>query len=526
MVLLKLWKCERCGYVHQGADPPETCPICGAEQTLFSSFTPPSTEGPSTPATAWRCPICGYEHSGGVPPGQCPVCGAEGNLFEPLAGRKADFRIVEGPSNILILGAGVAGLTAAEQVRLLSPEATITLVSEERAPSYFRLNLTRFLAGEVGAEELVMKDLPWLEEHRIQWIEGKAEVIDRAARSVRLAGGKSLTYDRLILAIGAHPFVPPLPGTDLQGVSCLRTRENALALLARAEPGRHVICVGGGLLGLETAGALRTRGLQVTVLEGGPHLLPRQLAAPAAQRLQAFLDGLGIRVKLNARVKALLGKGVVREVALEGGDRLPADLVVLATGVRPNTAIARKAGLEVGTGLKVDDRMFTSDPSILACGDVIEHMGVTYGIWPAAHAQGLTAGTNAAGGTARFEGIPPSNRIKVLGVDLFSIGRFEPRDGADRVFEQEQEGRYIRIVVRDGRTHRINSNAADILELLDYFAAQHRDADLPFPLPAGGVGYLGYECAAGFDRIRLTRKPDPLAVPEAGPCRGGPSCRP
>ena len=198
------------------------------------------------------------------------------------------------------------------------------------------------------------------------------------------------------------------------------------------------------------AGALSRRGLAVTVLEGFGWLLPRQLAEPAGRRLKEHLEEVGIQVRSAVRVESIEGDERVRGLRLVGGEDLPTDLVVVATGVRPNSYLARACEMDVDKGVLVDDRMVTSDPAIYAAGDVAEHRGRVYGIWPASHAQGTVAGINAAGGSAEFTGLAPSNRLKVLDVDLYSIGEVAAGDASYGVVEEEVGGSYRRFVMRDG----------------------------------------------------------------------------
>jgi len=408
-------------------------------------------------ADAWKCEVCGYVHRGPEAPEHCPVCGVGREMFSPFvvaealpAGEPALATSSE-PRRLVVLGAGVAGLTAAEEARRRAPKADITLVSKEDGLPYFRLNLTRLLADEIAAQDLQMQPAAWFAEQRVELIHDTAAGIDRQKRQVQLESGRTLEYDRLVIATGAHPFVPPMVGATRTGVSALRTRADVQALLERGKPGGRAVCLGGGVLGLEAAGALQRRGMAVTVLEGFDWLLPRQLAEPAGRMLQREVERLGITVRCGARTEELLGDEEVRGVRLAGGEEIPANLVVLATGVRPNSYLGRLCGLEVGRGIVVDDHMATSDPLVLAAGDVAEHRGVVYGLWPHAFAQGLVAGANAAGALLEFHGLPPSNRLKVLGVELFSIGRFLPLDASYLVLEQQREQTYLRLVAHDGR---------------------------------------------------------------------------
>lgn len=446
----RAWKCEICGYVHQGDEPVDSCPVCGAD---VSNFTPmelmaadvrPAMSGP------WRCTVCDYLWTGPQPPDNCPVCGATANLFEPYAVPETA-RGIHAIGRLVILGAGVAGVTAAEAARALDPEVAITLITREPGFPYYRLNLTRLLADEIGEDALPLKPSAWFAEQRIDLVRGEVVAIDRDRRQVRLQDGTSCEYDRLLLANGAHPFVPPVHGATRDGVMTLRTLGDVRRIISQLRPGSRCVCIGGGLLGLETAAALRRHGAEVTVLEAFAWLLPRQLPRTGGVLLQSLVEEQGIQVICAAQVKELCGDEQVRSVLLDDGRELPCDLVLLAVGVRPNSYLARAAGLRVGSGVIIDDRMQTSDPAIYAAGDVAEHQQVVYGIWPAAYAQGAVAGTNAAGGGATFAGLPPATRLKVMGIDLFSTGRLAAEDGSYRLVEIEERGSYRAILCRDNR---------------------------------------------------------------------------
>lgn len=408
----------------------------------------------SAPRPAWVCPICGYIHYGEQPPEECPICGTLGDQFEAYRETASPYGDLEAApaepapqgaqaQTVVIAGAGIAGVSAAEALRKAAPQAEILLVSEESELPYYRLNLTRYLAGEVGADQLTLHPESWYREQRIQLQLGcKLSGLDAAKKELTFQDGSCLNYDQLILATGAHPFVPPLPGTERRNVTTLRTRRDADFLLAESQTNGECICIGGGLLGLETAGGLARRGVQVTVLENMAWLLPRQLNAAAASRLQAHLLSLGISVRTAARTRQLVGDRTVRGVELEGGECLPAGLVVISAGVRSNLALAQQAGLGVRQGIQVDDALRTSHPEIFAAGDAAEHGGTVYGTWAPAQIQGAAAGLSAAGQPAVFRPLPRSNTLKVLSIDLFSIGQFEPTGPAERVVEGGQDGSY------------------------------------------------------------------------------------
>lgn len=378
------------------------------------------------------------------------MCGAGRNLFEAVQ-RDEGHLASEQRGPVVVVGAGVAGVTAADRARRAAPGIDVTLISKEPGLPYYRLNLTRLLAGEVDEAGLPLQSEQWFVDSRIELIHSEVTGIDTKARTLGLRDGRLLPYHRLVLTTGAHAFVPPIPGAQRGGVSVLRTLADARLILAQVREGTRCVCIGGGLLGLEAAGALRNRGAVVTVLENFRWLLPRQLPEPAGRLLERHLAELGIEVRLQAGVKEIVGDEEARGVLLADDSEVAADLVILSTGVRSNSYLARQAHLKVDHGVLVDDGMFTSDPSVLAAGDVAEYRGEVQGIWPTAYAQGVVAGINAAGGATEYSALPRSNRLKVMDVELFSIGVVTTADGSYQEYESAENGSYLRLVSRDGK---------------------------------------------------------------------------
>ena len=353
---------------------------------------------------------------------------------------------------VVVVGAGFAGISAAESLRSASPAADITVISKEPELPYYRLNLTRFLAGEITEEDLPIYPESWYHEHTIRLLTGaEVSAIRLEEQVVELCGGEKESFEKLILTVGAHPFLPSVPGANREGVTSLRSVEHARRILAFPLDGARGVCIGGGLLGLETAGAIARRGATVTVLEGHGWLLPRQLTQRAGEMLEQYVRTAGITLRKRARTAEILGDERVHGILLEDGTVLKADLVVVATGIRPNSYLPRLAGLEVNQGVIVDNHLVTSHPNVLAAGDVAEHRGTVYGIWGPSRYQGSIAGMNAIGVTTEFGGIPRSNTLKVLGFDLFSIGSIEPEDASYEVIDQEKDEKYFRFVFRDSR---------------------------------------------------------------------------
>ena len=424
--------------------------MCGAPDMDFHPFMEPAA--PSRADTSqWRCLNCNFVHDGGRPPEECPVCQVRAEQFEPLSAVSVPGAGTGGPFKAVVVGAGIAGMSAAEAIRSASPQAEITLVAGEAPLPYYRLNLTRYLAGEIKQEALPIHPMEWFADNRIQLLAGAhTEALELGSRRVSVAGHGGVAFDRLVLAMGAHPFTPPIQGAEADGVITLRTAQDADRILAGALRGDPVCIIGGGVLGLETAGALARRGADVTLLEGHEWLMPRQLDRTAGDMLERHVAGMGIRLQKSAKSREITGSHRAEQVVLADGRAIPARLVILAAGVRPNTHLARRAGLDVNQGIVVNNHLMTSADGVFAAGDVAEHNGVLYGTWAASQYQGSIAGMNAAGLSTVYGGQPRSNTLKVLGLDLMSIGKFEPTDGSFVVVDQKTDDRYLHFVFQDG----------------------------------------------------------------------------
>lgn len=355
-------------------------------------------------------------------------------------------------TQFLVVGAGIAGVSAAEAIHKTQPDASITMVSDEHNLPYFRMNLTRYLAGELERDQLDLHNREWYHENHVEIIlDTHIDDIDAASKQIRLENGRLIEYDKLILANGASPFVPPIPGRELDGVMTLRSLEDADKILNITAKSANVVCIGGGLLGLEIAGGIAQKGTNVTVLEALDWLLPRQLGKEAAEMLRGQIEAMGIKVIVPARIKQISGEGKVSAVELDDGTIIPASLVLISAGIRPNLDLAKRIGLEVNRGIIVNEHMQTSDPDIYAAGDVCEYHGILYGLWVPARKQGEVAGRSAAGQLVDYPGDPPSAKLKVLGLDLFSIGQFSPAEAGDRLVTWQEGDRFISFLFRDAK---------------------------------------------------------------------------
>lgn len=445
------WICTVCGYVHVGDEPPELCPVCGADRSLFELKKEMADGVSPKGADSWRCLACFYLHQGDRPPQNCPVCGSAADHFEPVSLEEPVGEESASQDTIVIVGAGISGISAAEAARKRAPDAKIVVVSREKDLPYYRLSLTRYLAGELAANQLQMHSAEWYEQHRIELQLGcEVQAIEPSQKKLIINDREPLFFDKLILSLGAHSFIPPVDGSTLDHVQGLRTCRDARTILERSGPGTRCVVIGGGVLGLEAAAALAQRGTEVTIIEGFDWLLPRQLNRTAGELLAEHVGKLGVDLVCSAKVTQLAGNSRVEKVRLESGREFPVDLVIFAAGVRCNSALARQAQLEVHNGILVDNSLRTSHPDIFAVGDVAEHQGVIYGTWMPAQAQGAIAGLNAAGGDGRFLGVPRSNNLKILDVDLFSIGQFAAEDGSYSLHAILEEGNYYLFSFRNG----------------------------------------------------------------------------
>ncbi|MBN2264767.1 MAG: NAD(P)/FAD-dependent oxidoreductase [Candidatus Aminicenantes bacterium] len=355
---------------------------------------------------------------------------------------------------VVVVGNGLAGTLAAKTLRELDPDVEIEIIGEETYPYYPRPNLIEYLAGRLPYEKLFGFPEGWAEKQRIVLRLGeKAARIRPAERTVETASGAARPFDALLLASGARAAVPPIPGMDKKGVFVLRTLDDVQALIERLSDHKRVAVLGGGLLGLEIARAVREREAEVEVVELFDRLLPRQLDPAAAAVLKSQFEARGIAVRLKAVAKEVLGEAEVRGLRFEAGDDLEADTLIVAAGIKPEVGLASEAGLRVGKGVIVDDRMRSSAPGIFAAGDAAEHRGRVYGIIPAAFEQARAAAYNILSQDKPYGGTLASNTLKVAGLYLTSVGEIDADEPeCEAVVRSEPEaGLYKKIVLCDGR---------------------------------------------------------------------------
>jgi nitrite reductase (NADH) large subunit len=360
-------------------------------------------------------------------------------------------------STYLIIGGGVAGVTAARGLaqKVSPPKDEIHIFSREAYPYYPRPLLWKFIAGEIDQQDLYFQPLSWYEEQGIQFhLETPVASLDTDAHLLTLASGDLVTYDRLLMATGARPFVPPVDGAEKKGVFTLRSLDDALAIKEYAKGVSQVMVIGGGLLGLETARALREAGPDVHVVEIAEHLLPRQLDRQGAQVLRGLLEAQGLELTTGAVVEAILGGERAENVRTTDGRVIRGELVLFSAGIRCRARLAEEAGLEVNRGAVVDDQMRTSTEDVFAAGDVAEFEGDIHGIIPAAVDQANIAAANMVEpGSAIYGGTLRTTTLEVAGARVTSLGRYSPEDeSAFRVVRHtdENQGVYRKFVLDGG----------------------------------------------------------------------------
>jgi nitrite reductase (NADH) large subunit len=353
----------------------------------------------------------------------------------------------------LIVGNGVAGNSAAETIRRIDPAGKILMFSRERYHFYYTPALPEYLAGEKQLKDFTLHNAQWYEKNRIDlYLETEVTRIDSRGKIAKTQKGGEFSFHTLLLACGGKSFLPPIPGSSSPGVFTLRTFDDAGALLKTAREAKKAVVIGGGLLGLEAGNGLRKRGLQVSVVEFSPRLLPRQTDLPGAALLQRQMEEMGFRFFLGAKTQEIAAGEKGLRVLLEGGQELAAELVLISAGVRPEISLAQALGLPLDKGIKVDDRMYTGLDGIYAAGDPVEHRGRFYGIWPAAMEQGRIAGANMAGQEQLYSGTVPSNSLKVAGIDLVAAGEIDPEGKMEStVVRDEARKIYRKLVWQENR---------------------------------------------------------------------------
>ncbi len=371
---------------------------------------------------------------------------------------------------IVIIGSGIAGISAAQGARRQDPAAAVAVVGGESRSPYYRLRLTEVVSGRTPDEKLTLHPEDWYPDNSIRMLYGvSATAIRTGERTVELSDGTREPYDALVLATGSSSFLPPVSGADRPGVHTLWTMDDAHSLrdgvFSSCREGAPAVVVGGGLLGLEAAYQIVQAGCSTTVVELLPRLMARQLDARGAELLAARAESLGIRVLTGISASVLEGETVagvgapVQSILLSDGSRLEAGVVLFSAGVRARVDLARQAGIPVDRRIRTDDHLRTGVEGIYAAGDCAEVNGFWSGQWSVARDQGLAAGANAAGGDVAYVPAPPAFVLNTLGTSVVSVGVFDPPGEGEvgydpgvmsEIAEDAEKFVYRKLVKKDG----------------------------------------------------------------------------
>ena len=360
---------------------------------------------------------------------------------------------------LVVIGNGMAGMRTIEELLTAAPDKyDITVFGAEPYGNYNRIMLSAVLSGDKTIEDIVINNRQWYQDHHITLHTGEAKAVVRIERGHRLViaqDGTTASYDRLLIATGSKAVIPDVTGNDLDGVISFRDIVDVNKMLSYSQSHKKAVVLGGGLLGLEAANGLVLRGMDVTVIHNNEVLLNRQLDKPAGRLLQAELEQKGIKFKMAAKLKCLLGDANqhITAVHFEDGSELDCDLFIMAIGVRPNITLAKQAGLYCERGIVVNDTLQSYDPSIYAVGECIQHRGDTFGlVAPLFEQAKVCANHLSAHGVAEYITLPTATKLKVTGIHLFSIGDFQGNENTESlIFSDSALGIYKKLVLKNDK---------------------------------------------------------------------------
>lgn len=359
-------------------------------------------------------------------------------------------------TKIVIIGSSAAGVAAADAARKQDADASIQIFSMDKFLPYYRLRIGEVIMDTANQDVLTLHPASWYEDRKIELnLEHEVQSIDVEGKTIGLADGTTVSYDKLVLAQGSYSFVPPIQGADLPGVKTLWTMGEALDIESALGPDKSCVIIGGGLLGLETAYQTALKGVATTVIETAPRLLARQLDEKGSEVFSKQVAKMGVQTIVGANVTGIV-KGTDKPLVVElsDGRKAPADLIIISTGVRPNVKILEGTGIEIKRFVVVNDKMETNIPDVYAAGDVVEQDGMWFGQWAISMGQGKAAGTNAAGGEATYKLVPPPYTINTMETKIAAGGTvsIEGEDGYNAdVTTDEESLHYRKVCYQNGK---------------------------------------------------------------------------
>ncbi|MGL4687529.1 MAG: FAD-dependent oxidoreductase, partial [Fusobacteriaceae bacterium] len=369
----------------------------------------------------WKCTVCGEVYEGSLPPNTCLACGVGREYF--IGEEKESYNLSLSSEKIIIIGGGVAGLTAAESARKRSKTAKISIIETEKSLPYYRTMLSDYLYKSLIDKELYLKPLSWFSENDVNlYIGTGVEFINFEDKIVHMLDGEELIYDKLILANGANCNVPKVKNSNLNGIFTMRSKEDTEEIKEYAKKSKSVVIVGGGVLGLESACAMKELGLEVTIVEMMQRILPRQLDKNGSEMLENNMLEQGYNLYKNTIVMSYEGENTVTKVVLDKEREVKCDLVIISAGITPNKSLFENKGMNINRGVVVNSNMETSISGVYACGDIAEYNGKVMGLWDVAIEQGKVAGANVVGDLIVYKEKVQPLIFEGMGTSLVSLG--------------------------------------------------------------------------------------------------------
>ncbi|MEF3353158.1 FAD-dependent oxidoreductase [Paenibacillus sp. GYB006] len=378
---------------------------------------------------------------------------------------------------LVVIGNGMSGMKCIEEILKINKDRfEISVLGDEPRPNYNRIELSKVLQGGTSFDDIILHDWAWYEENGIHLYTGERVTrIRRKDKWIETNSGRKVRYDVLLIATGSSAFIPPIPGSDQEGVITFRSVDDCMIMMDYAKKYKKAIVIGGGLLGLEAARGLLHLGMETEVIHNAAYLMNRQLDSMSAELLQVELEAQGMKFRLGQQTVQILGSNRAKGIRLANGSKLDADLIVFAVGIRPNVELAKDSGLKTGRGIIVDDYLQTSDTDVYAVGECAEHQGICYGLVAPLYEQAsILARTLCQHEIEPYRGSIPYSRLKVSGVNLFSVGEIGPDIPIALQEYDRLNYKYKKVTMKDGRVKGaiLYGDTTDSPILLDYISRQ------------------------------------------------------
>ncbi|MEG2684755.1 MAG: FAD-dependent oxidoreductase [Erysipelotrichaceae bacterium] len=424
---MKKWKCIICGAIVEGDTPPVACPVCGVGPELFEevieeAISEVTFSTANSSSKAWKCIICGAIVEGETTPSICPVCGVGSEMFELVAPTSAP-QTTDTNRKVVIIGNGIAGVSAATTLREYDKTAEIMIISRDANLSYNRPMLTKRLATNPNINDLLIHDEKFYRDQKITvMLNHEVVSINTDTKQIKLSSDKLVDYDELVIATGSNSFIPPIQGINHAHVHALRTYEDARAIYNEAKKLKSIAILGGGVLGIEAACSLYELGIKIHIIESGDRIMKRQLDSLTSKFVEKSLEDHHVILHKNVSTDAITTNDDGLNIYLSNSDILSVDMILISTGVRSELKLIEGTNIKAERSILVDEHMRTSVPNIYACGDNASYEGINYNLYTQALEMGKVAGANIGNNPIKYEQMVPNVTFKLFENSIFAIG--------------------------------------------------------------------------------------------------------